>query len=245
MATKTTRDEFPQKVKDDAAKSAGYCCSWCRRGTLRPTEGTDGKYAYIGKAGHIRAASINGPRYDENMSADERKALSNAIFLCSNCHDVVDSKGSEDFYTVELLERRKAYHLQWVRDQFDEIVPQAITVVGGFHEAVGEGEITGFRAVGVPLAFDPSFHSRAEGRGRVTGTELIGGSSSVRTSLRFGSGHGDDLMSVDTRANSTWVCPSCGRREFSGFSINAVVGGPPGFEPTKSCPSCGAAMVRR
>lgn len=51
---------------------------------------------------HIRAASPDGPRYDPNMTDNERRAFANLILLCKPHHDLVD-KRHPDRYSVETL----------------------------------------------------------------------------------------------------------------------------------------------
>lgn len=51
---------------------------------------------------HIRAANPDGPRYDPNMTDDERRAFANLILLCKPHHDLVD-KRHPDRYSVETL----------------------------------------------------------------------------------------------------------------------------------------------
>ena len=59
-----------------------------------------------GIAAHITAASPGGPRYDPAFSSDERREISNAIWLCSNCAKLIDSDIKH--YTVELLRHWKS-----------------------------------------------------------------------------------------------------------------------------------------
>ena len=56
---------------------------------------------------HIRGAKESGPRYDPNMSEEERKAFSNLILLCKPHHDHVDKKHRHE-YPPEMLLRWKA-----------------------------------------------------------------------------------------------------------------------------------------
>ena len=41
---------------------------------------------------HIRAANKNGPRFDANMTDDERRAFPNLLLLCTYHHASVDGK---------------------------------------------------------------------------------------------------------------------------------------------------------
>ena len=40
----------------------------------------------ISKICHIEAASPDGPRYNKNMTNDERRHYNNLILLCDECH---------------------------------------------------------------------------------------------------------------------------------------------------------------
>ncbi|WP_328590120.1 HNH endonuclease [Paraburkholderia acidicola] len=52
---------------------------------------TDDPYSAVnvGEAAHIYGAHPGSARYDPRMTSDERSAISNAIWLCSNCHKLV------------------------------------------------------------------------------------------------------------------------------------------------------------
>ncbi|MEU6152428.1 HNH endonuclease [Actinosynnema sp. NPDC047251] len=56
---------------------------------------------------HIVAHKENGPRYDENVGDEERRSFTNLILLCPPHHKMVDRKGNENIYTVELLRKWK------------------------------------------------------------------------------------------------------------------------------------------
>lgn len=98
------RDDFTRKTVELLAKRAGGRCSICQCTTWGPN---DSPYSAtnIGKAAHIAAASVGGPRYDERMDPEERSSVSNGIWLCSNCHDKVDRNVHS--YTTEYLNRLK------------------------------------------------------------------------------------------------------------------------------------------
>ena len=49
----------------------------------------------LGNVAHICAASVQGPRFDPNMSDDERRHFDNLILLCSDCHKIVDGIGTQ------------------------------------------------------------------------------------------------------------------------------------------------------
>ena len=125
-----TRDEFPKVVVDALAKRAAFICSNsdCRAQTVAPSEDDDSKFIYIGKASHIAAASAGGPRFDESMSAEERKSIANGIFLCSNCADMVDKNNGRD-YSVEQLRKWKREHESWVSTNLNKRLDRAPGVV--------------------------------------------------------------------------------------------------------------------
>ncbi len=109
-----SRDDFPKVVADALAKRAAFICSNpdCRVHTIAPSDESESKFLYIGKAAHICAAAKGGPRYDAAMSPEERKAASNGIFLCSSCADMIDKNGGLDF-PVQRLRRWKEDHDRW------------------------------------------------------------------------------------------------------------------------------------
>jgi len=100
------RDEFMPDVKDILAKRVGMRCSNpnCRHATSGPQEDIR-KVLNIGVAAHITAAAVNGPRYDKNLSAQERSSVENGIWLCQNCGKLVDNDARQ--YPTDLLRRWK------------------------------------------------------------------------------------------------------------------------------------------
>ena len=106
------RDNFTDAVKNKLAKRVMYLCSNpnCRKITIGP----DSKNGInnIGVAAHICAAAPGGPRYDGNMSEEQRKSIDNGIWLCQSCAKLIDS--DEGKYTVNLIKL-------W-RDQTENIV---------------------------------------------------------------------------------------------------------------------------
>ena len=100
------RDDFSQSVKDLLGNRVGWKCSNpnCRK----PTRGAGVEKTNIiniGVAAHITAASKGGPRYDENITVQERKSFENGIWLCQSCSKLIDS--DEIRYTVDKLKRWK------------------------------------------------------------------------------------------------------------------------------------------
>lgn len=66
----------------------------------------------VSKICHIEAASENGPRYNIEMSDDERRGFENLILLCDEHHIIIDNKANESQYPVNLLQQWKRDHEQ-------------------------------------------------------------------------------------------------------------------------------------
>jgi hypothetical protein len=62
----------------------------------------------IGKAAHISGRKPGSARFNHLMSAEERGDISNSIWLCGICHDIIDR--DEDHYPIELLCSWKIQH---------------------------------------------------------------------------------------------------------------------------------------
>mgnify|MGYP003618570216 FL=1 len=98
----SNRDDFTQKTKDELAKRVAWLCSNpnCRRATIGAKSGSEGAII-TGIAAHITAAAPGGPRYDPALSPDQRKNITNGIWLCSNCSILIDR--DEDAFSVSRL----------------------------------------------------------------------------------------------------------------------------------------------
>ena len=103
----SNRDDFSEKTKNNAAKRVGYRCSFknCNRPTVGASQENKNKASSIGVAAHICAASPEGPRYDANMTPEERKDISNCIWMCQTHAHLIDT--DEKKYTVDLLKKWK------------------------------------------------------------------------------------------------------------------------------------------
>ncbi len=100
------RDEFNRNIKETLSKRVGLYCSnpQCRILTIGPNS-MDDKTTSIGVAAHITAASLGGPRYDDSLTAIQRAAIANAIWLCQSCAKLIDSDTNK--YPRTLLEMWK------------------------------------------------------------------------------------------------------------------------------------------
>ncbi len=110
--TKQGRDDFKEQVKRQLAMRVCYQCSKCSSQTVGPSSSVG--TTNIGVAAHITAASQGGPRYDGNMSLEDRSDISNGIWLCQSCAKHIDNDVAR--FTVDCLSRLKkkaedkAYH---------------------------------------------------------------------------------------------------------------------------------------
>ncbi len=103
----SNRDDFSETTKSNAAKRVGYRCSFkdCNRPTIGASLENKNKASSIGVAAHICAAAPGGPRYDSNMTPEERKDISNCIWMCQTHAHLIDT--DEVKYTVALLQKWK------------------------------------------------------------------------------------------------------------------------------------------
>lgn len=86
----SNRDNFSYKVKKSIEIKSNAICNnpdCCINTNIQNDEGIINS---IGKACHIEAASSGGPRYNSKSTSEYRKSIDNAIWLCSNCADLID-----------------------------------------------------------------------------------------------------------------------------------------------------------
>jgi hypothetical protein len=105
--------DFPRQVVEIIARRAGTHCSNPDCGVLTsgPAEAPD-RAISIGEAAHIFGARLGAARYVERMSNQERRDITNAIWLCRNYHKLVDADPLR--FPAELL-------FEWRRSHEDEI----------------------------------------------------------------------------------------------------------------------------
>ena len=108
------RDDFSKRTKSLVSERASFHCSRCKLCTLSASKNNTDKSVNIGIVAHITAASDGGPRFDENMSVEERISDSNAIFLCENCASAIDKNKGVDFSVAE-IKQWKEDHEEWTR----------------------------------------------------------------------------------------------------------------------------------
>jgi hypothetical protein len=105
--------DFPEKTKQTLAKRAGQVCSNpdCKHPTSGPHSAED-RAVNLGEAAHIRAARRGQARYEPDMTDEQRRHISNGIWLCTICAKKIDT--DEAKYPVTLLLQWKTKHEEWI-----------------------------------------------------------------------------------------------------------------------------------
>jgi hypothetical protein len=105
----TARDEFTTRTKQTLAKRAAHFCSnpFCRKLTAAPHSDIT-KSLTTGHAAHIHAARPDGPRFDPDQTREQRRHISNGIWLCRECGDLVDKDPAA--HSAETLRRWREDH---------------------------------------------------------------------------------------------------------------------------------------
>ncbi|TSE06973.1 hypothetical protein [Aquimarina algiphila] len=84
--------DFNNKTISTLAKRAAYLCSNpdCRTQTVGPNEDPN-KSTVIGEAAHIYGARPRSKRYVSIMTDVARANITNGVWLCRNCHKLIDT----------------------------------------------------------------------------------------------------------------------------------------------------------
>ena len=96
------------------AQSASYICSnpECRNLTIAGSKALVGRVINIGEAAHIIGNAKGSARYEEKTIVN-KSSVENGIWLCRNCHKLVDSNGGKD-YPTEKLKQWKIEHNKYL-----------------------------------------------------------------------------------------------------------------------------------
>lgn len=131
-ARKTPRDNFPKDVIRELRDRVGGICSNpdCGKMTLGPKSSDTTKAVKRGRAAHISAAAPGGPRYDADMSTAQRKSINNAIWLCTDCADMIDIDALK--YPVSLLRSWKNKAENTASRQLGKAIPSHNEALNAF-----------------------------------------------------------------------------------------------------------------
>ena len=101
------RDDFTKTTINRAAARVGYRCSYpgCPTATIGASMESNDSVSTLGVGAHICAAAKGGPRYDENMTIDERRGIDNCIWLCQTHAKLIDT--DVETYTVEFKSKNR------------------------------------------------------------------------------------------------------------------------------------------
>jgi hypothetical protein len=92
IVDKPMRDDFSEDAKRILAYRVAMACSnpECAAHTSGP-QVDPLKSVNVGVAAHITSAAAGGPRYNPNLSSEERRSPENGIWLCQNCAKLIDN----------------------------------------------------------------------------------------------------------------------------------------------------------
>jgi hypothetical protein len=102
-------NEFRAKTRTELAKRAAHRCSApsCQKVTSGPHSEAE-KSVDIGEAAHIRGGKPGSARYVSEMTSEERRSISNGIWLCRFCAKMIDN--DENRFSVDILYEWKRTH---------------------------------------------------------------------------------------------------------------------------------------
>lgn len=134
-------NEFKSSVKDQLAKRVAYRCSKpdCRKPTIGPKANSYNSDS-IGRAAHICAVSVGGPRYDASITSKYISSFDNGIWLCANHASEIDSNNS--IYSIELLKDWKKQAEELAESEKGNNLPSKTDAVETLMVAIGNSKKT-------------------------------------------------------------------------------------------------------
>lgn len=186
---KTNRDDFTEKTKLQIAKRAGWLCSYpaCRTPTIGATSDGQGEIN-VGTAAHICAAARGGPRYDPDMSPEDRSSANNGIWMCRDHGKAIDSNDPE-FSVKRLREwKRQAEQDSWRRVLRSGASPAPAAVASGNQSArrlrtAAEGDLTVFRRTAKWPSTSVSLTLKVEDHGEPATTSALASAATILDDL--------------------------------------------------------------
>src|SRR3989344_7761148 len=96
------------------SKSGGRCAMPTCHKEMVVNKTENDQNSIIGVGAHIKGEKPGSARYDSSMTDKQRNCYDNLIFVCGNCHKVIDDQANT--YTVEKLHKIKIEHETWIVD---------------------------------------------------------------------------------------------------------------------------------
>jgi hypothetical protein len=130
----------PTTIKKIQQRAAFICSNpECRLMTVGPSIKDDDLVQYAGKVAHILPASMGGPREIPGTTPNQRQNMTNAIFLCSSCADIIDKNNGID-HPITLLQRWKKEHIIWVSEHLNkQLVSKGNNVIISNNKGIAVG----------------------------------------------------------------------------------------------------------
>ena len=102
------RDDFTSTTRRTLAERVACRCSFpgCGTITVGPNSKDPTKSINNGIAAHIHAAASNGPRYKNDITRDDRRHITNGIWMCRHHGNLVDADFTE--YSPDTLRNWKS-----------------------------------------------------------------------------------------------------------------------------------------
>ena len=128
--------DFVAATVQTVAKRAANICSNPDCGALTSGPAADETRAVnVGEAAHIYGARLKAARYNGAMADGERSAITNAIWLCRNCHKLIDADAMR--FPAELL-------FEWRREH-ERVVTESLGKAGAvLRQKVLQRSLAGF-----------------------------------------------------------------------------------------------------
>lgn len=109
MSSQTDRINFTEITKEVIRRRAGYRCCKCDK-TLVGPGATTSDFVELGQCAHIYVAKPTGPRDQSHLTEEQLRSPENGLYLCNDCHKLVDGKLREKKYRAEQLLQIKSIH---------------------------------------------------------------------------------------------------------------------------------------
>lgn len=111
-----TEDRFKQAVIATLARRSANQCANPDCGALTSGPSDDPHDSVnVGEAAHIYGANPGSARYDSTMTSVDRSSITNAIWLCGNCHKLIDDDPVK--YPSGLLFEWQRAHEQFIAEK--------------------------------------------------------------------------------------------------------------------------------